>query len=168
MTPPGFLPSAGESKHHRRGGRPGFYWSEHWPVWICATCCHLFNAARCEVYNPHPHPRHSCSEYATHTRGEAGLKAAFPLTYSKVILHANTYLELLFFFFLPNIYRQGCKMYWAESKFAPKCFCMCLILGGAFVPTLTGVRDEVWNPAHFPWGFASGRRELFWLPWQPG
>lgn len=34
-------------------------------------------------------------------------------------------------FFSPpiNIYRQSGKMYWAESGFAPKCFCMCLILG---------------------------------------
>lgn len=58
--------SAGESKHHRRGSRPGLYRSEHWPVWIRSACCHLFNAAWCEVYNPHPHPRHSCSEYAAH------------------------------------------------------------------------------------------------------
>lgn len=63
--------SVGESKHHRRGGGPGLYWSGHWPAWIRSTCCHLFNAARCEVYNPHPHPRYSCSEYAAERQEKA-------------------------------------------------------------------------------------------------
>lgn len=151
--------SAGESKHHRRGGGPGLHWSGHWPVWIRSTCCHLFNAARCEVYNPHPHPRHSCSEYAAHMGAERQEKAdsAFYAAFNANVSSEHFFFRQIFIGRAVKCSGQNLVLVQTVSK--------CVWFSDAFVPMLTGVRDEVWSPAHFPWGFASGRRELFWLPW---